>query len=321
MNIDINGFAKELNSYAKKPHPDKGVESLKSDIKHIFDEFGVNDSNFALIGLTVNNSNETSVETKNVSTYIDKISKKIFEREEYKKKQSNQTNNNNKDSKDENHINENDKKKNNPKFNLSFDLSSIGSASPEDLETYFESLLIKKGFEKEDLNKTGSGLNILDFNDRAMDLNVSPDIPFVEQLVEISKKLYKIMVNGEDIETVRQQSIYSNPTTEKQTQFNLDQPGDEFDVQGLATSKKTAPDEINVSLNNQNGKTAVDIENTPNNDLTQKDLEEIDAFGIDGINTHAEMEEFRQSEEYELLQNMQGMAMEKSTSSVIDDLV
>ncbi len=318
---DINGFGEDLTKFAKKSHTNEDLETIKNGLKAIFKKFDVNDSDLAKFSLTINNSNETSVETKNVSSYIDKISKKIFEREEHKKKQSDQTNNNNKDSKDENHKNENGKKKNKPKFNLSFDLSSIGSASPEDLEKYFESILIKKGFEKEDLNKTGSGLNILDFNDRAMDLNVSPDIPFVEQLVEISKKLYKIMVNGEDIETVRQQSIYSNPTTEKQTQFNLDQPGDEFDVQGLVTSKETAPDKINVSLNNQNGNTAVDIENTTNNDLTQKDIEEIDAFGIEGINTHAEMEEFRQSEEYELLQNMQGMAMEKSTSSVIDDLV
>lgn len=318
---DIGGFGEVLTEFIKKSHANEDLETIKNGLKAIFKSFDVNDSDLAEFSLTINNSNETSVETKNVSSYIDKISKKIFEREERKKNQSEQTNNNNKDSKDENHKNENSKKKNKPKFNLSFDLSSIGSASPEDLEKYFESLLIKKGFEKEDLNKTGSGLNILDFNDKAMDLNVSPDIPFVEQLVEISKKLYKIMVNGEDIETVRQQSIYSNPTTEKQTQFNLDQPGDEFDVQGLVTSKETAPDKINVSLNNQNGNTAVDIENTTNNDLTQKDIEEIDAFGIEGINTHAEMEEFRQSEEYELLQNMQGMAMEKSTSSVIDDLV
>ena len=318
---DIGGFGEVLTEFIKKSHANEDLETIKNGLKAIFKSFDVNDSDLAKFSLTINNSNETSVETKNVSSYIDKISKKIFEREERKKKQSDQTNDNNKDSKDENHKNENGKKKNKPKFNLSFDLSSIGSASPEDLEKYFESILIKKGFEKEDLNKTGSGLNILDFNDKAMDLNVSPDIPFVEQLVEISKKLYKIMVNGEDIETVRQQSIYSNPTTEKQTQFNLDQPGDEFDVQGLVTSKETAPDKINVSLNNQNGNTAVDIENTTNNDLTQKDIEEIDAFGIEGINTHAEMEEFRQSEEYELLQNMQGMAMEKSTSSVIDDLV
>lgn len=318
---DIGGFGEVLTEFIKKSHANEDLETIKNGLKAIFKSFDVHDSDLAEFSLTINNSNEISVETKNVSTYIDKFSKKIFEREERKKNQSEQTNDNNKDSKDENHKNENGKKKNKPKFNLSFDLSSIGSASPEDLEKYFESILIKKGFEKEDLNKTGSGLNILDFNDKAMDLNVSPDIPFVEQLVEISKKLYKIMVNGEDIETVRQQSIYSNPTTEKQTQFNLDQPGDEFDVQGLVTSKETAPDKINVSLNNQNGNTAVDIENTSSNDLTQKDIEEIDAFGIEGINTHAEMEEFRQSEEYELLQNMQGMAMEKSTSSVIDDLV
>lgn len=321
MNVDINGFGEDLTKFTRKSHANEDLATIKNGLKAIFEKFGVNDSNFALIGLAVSNSNETSIQTKNVSTYIDKISKKIFEKEERKKKESDQANDNNKDSKEKNRENENDKKKNKPKFNLSFNLSSIGNSSPEDLETYFKGMLVKNGFEREDLEKSNSGLNILDFNDKAMDLNVSPDKPFIEQLVEVSIKLYKVMVNGENLETVRQQDIYLNPTTEKATQFNLDQPGDEFDVQGLVDSKETAPDKINVSLNNQNGKTAVDIENTPNNDLTPKDLEEIEAYGIEGIHTHAEMEDFRGTEEYELLQNMQGMAMEKSTSSVIDDLV
>ena len=83
MRININDFGHELYEFTKKSHKDVSEEVLRNQLKDLFKRHGIDDSNFALISVAVS-GNGTGVETeaKNSTTYIGKIAKKLFEKEE-----------------------------------------------------------------------------------------------------------------------------------------------------------------------------------------------------------------------------------------------
>ena len=81
MRININDFGHELYDFVKKSHREESVESMRNQLKDLFAKHGIDDSNFALISVAVS-GNGVETEAKNTSTYIDKISKKLFEKEE-----------------------------------------------------------------------------------------------------------------------------------------------------------------------------------------------------------------------------------------------
>ena len=83
MRININDFGHELYEFTKKSHKGMSEEVLRNQLKDLFKRHGIDDSNFALISVAVS-GNGTGVETeaKNSTTYIGKIAKKLFEKEE-----------------------------------------------------------------------------------------------------------------------------------------------------------------------------------------------------------------------------------------------
>lgn len=296
MNIDINGFGEKLSSYTKKSHENKSLETIRSELKTIFKENGINDSNFAIVSLAVSDGS-TELSTSSTSTYIDKLSKKIFDKAEKEKAKKEGREPDKKEDKTA-------KPKKKPI--LSFDLASLGKAEPEEIEDFFKRKFMAAGYTEEDLSKPNPNFKVLDFKDKGMDLNIDPSKSFIEQLAECVKKMYKVMINGESLETVKNSNDLH--TQETQTSYNLDLPGNEFDKQG--TTNTDTPD-VKVDFY----KNKLDIDNNPDNALTEEDKAEIEQFGIDGIKTHAEMEEFRQSEEYEQLQQMMTNSLSKHDDS------
>lgn len=81
MRININDFGHDLYEFSKKSHRDVSEEALRNQLKELFKKHGIDDSNFALISVAVS-GNGLETEAKNTTTYIGKIAKKIFEKEE-----------------------------------------------------------------------------------------------------------------------------------------------------------------------------------------------------------------------------------------------
>lgn len=297
MNIDINGFGERLYSYTKKSHEKKSLETIKSELSTIFKENGVNDSNFSIVGLAIS-TDSVEVSTSSTSNYIDKLSKRIFDKAEKDnaKKEGKEFNNQTKTTKPLR------------KPNLTFNLAQLGKADPGEIEDFFRRKFIAAGYTEEDLNKPNPNLGVLDFKDKGMDLNIDPGKNAAEQLTECVKKLYRIMINGESIEAVRNSNDLH--VQEKQTSVNLDLPGTENDFQ-KSNIDTDAPD-VKVNLSGNSSHKLVDIDNDLDNALTPEDKFEIQQFGIEGIKTHAEMEEFRKSEEYEQLQQMMTNALSRN---------
>lgn len=77
MVVDINGFHEKLLNFIKKPHLNEEISSLKSGIKSIFDEFGVNDSNFNIIKIATSESALDS-DSQNASSFIEAIAQKVY---------------------------------------------------------------------------------------------------------------------------------------------------------------------------------------------------------------------------------------------------
>lgn len=294
MNIDINGFGEKLSSYTKKSHENKSLETIKSELKTIFKENGINDSNFAIVSLAVSDGS-TELSTSSTSTYIGKLSQRLFDKAEKEKAKKEGRDPNKKEDKD-----------NQPKRKplLSFNLASLGKAEPEEIEDFFRRKFMAAGYTEEELSTPNPDLNVLDFKDKSMDLNIDPNNSVIEQLAECVKKMFKVMINGESIESVRNSDNLH--AQEEQTSYaDPNQPSNMVFEKRVMADTETP--EVNVSLDENK----FDIDNNPDNDLTPEDRFEIEQFGIEGINTHAEMEDFRQTEEYEQLQQMMTNSLSK----------
>ncbi len=286
----------------------KLLSQIESDILGLYEKNNFDLKHNKEIEATING---TTVEFK-PSTYSKILAKKIFDEKQRRLELEQKQKNSRKNVLDQQNTNEDETLKNNQnhakkKPNFSFNLVSIGEMNIEDIEAFFTEKLLKQGYTQEELNSS-KDFNILDFNDKAMDLGVDTNATMVEQLAEATQKLYAVLVNGMSPDDAK--NLNPHDVKNEATETNLDLPGNKHDVIKTVYRDDT-PEEINTSFSTTNG---LDIENTPDNDLTEEDLYEIEQYGIEGIGTHAEMEEFRQSEEYELIQKTQQNALSKNNN-------
>lgn len=285
----------------------KSISQIESDILRLFEKNHFDSNNNQEIEATINGD---AVEFK-PSTYSKVLAKKIFDEKQRRLKLEEKQKDSRKNVLDQQNANEDGTNKTNQnhakkKPNFNFNLVSIGEMNIEEIEAFFTEKLLKQGYTQEELNSS-KDFSILDFNDKAMDLGVDTNATMVEQLAEATQKLYAVLVNGMSPDDAK--NLNPHDVKNEATETNLDLPGTENDVIKTVYRDDT-PEEINTSFSTTNG---LDIENKPANDLTEEDLNEIEQYGIEGIGTHAEMEEFRQSEEYELIQKMQQNALSKNS--------
>ena len=80
MNINLNGFRQAFFEYKSKSHEGATKEQIKADLQKIFDEFGVDVSNFFVINMETEPKKEASI-----SSYIDKVADGILKNEELKR--------------------------------------------------------------------------------------------------------------------------------------------------------------------------------------------------------------------------------------------
>lgn len=297
-------FLKELNNYkvneVRNFENNKSLGQIHSEVKSLFEKNDVTDSDYQLLQVIINSS---SVDCS-VSSLSKSFAKNIYDKKQKPKDDKQRTEDNkNKQQKPD----EQTQKKKKPSFN--FNLVSVGEMNIAEIETFFRENLIKQGYTTQELNSS-KDFNILDFNDKAMDLGINTNATMVEQLAEATQKLYAVLVNGMSIEDAKK--LNPHDLKKEATEVNLDLPGTKNDVQKTLDSTNDDPKEINVSTDGEKA----DIENTPDNDLTEQDLQEIKMYGIEGIGTHKEMEEFRNSEEYQMLTEL-SRAMEKNDYSDI----
>lgn len=294
-------LAKKIYDYSNLDHSNDSRDKLISDLKQIFAEFGAKDKEIPHVDVVIDGKNIEF--DSSTTTYIERIADRIYKKEERNRSRQ-EISERSVEEQEKEHINHPAKRK---MPVLSFDIVSLGESEPEAIEEFFRQKFTKAGYTQEDFNKPMQTLNVLDFRDKSMDLNITPDAPILEQFVEIVKKMYRLLVNHEPIESVRYNDNMN--VSEAQTSINLDLPGTEFDVKKDIDGD--SPQNIDVNMSNG----MVDIDNSPDNDLTPEDLEEINNYGIEGIGTHAEMENFRSSEEYQLIQQAQINYLSKNNNS------
>lgn len=278
MNVDINAFGRKLFNFTRTPHPNAELSEIKSGLKKIFDEYGVNDSNFNLIGIAVSGSS-MGVTNKNVSTYIDLISRKIVKKNTKEQNLSDEDKRKKQEEQKDQEIQEKG-----VKFKFSVSSEDVKNLSSKELAQQMINKMILQGVTEEDLNRPmkSAAFEHMDFS--------------MEK------------VNFPDGTTLRD-TIYFNATKLKELENEkLRAQGKE----GLNPEELTSEDKNSINNSVKNKEKTQKEEQTNNDDaLTEEDLQEINDFGIEGITTHSEMQEFRKSEEYELIQNMQSMALSR----------
>lgn len=279
----INKFTQELKNYKIKEvqnYPNnKSVEQMTSEIKSLMQKHDLSENDFKSMQVVFNQSSADMSRTEFSKTIAVSIDKEKQRRLERNKNLTNFQKNSLKEQEDKHQ--ETTKKK--PVFN--FNLVSIGKMGYTETKEFFKNLLQKQGYTQIEINTKPKNFNILDFNDKAIQLDINTNNPFVDQLAEASKKLYNVLVNGKSVEETRK----LNPSNIKEevTTLNLDLPGNEKDVKGTILNDNN-PNEINVSTS----KNGIDVENTPDNDLTEKDKAIIGFAKIKGIGTHEELWNF-----------------------------
>ena len=299
MNVNVNGFAHELFKYTGAKHPNTSKETMQSDIKNIFDRFGINDSNFTIITLALGGSD---VAVKSASAYIKKIATKLFEKEERRKERREMLEQNAEKGKERKKSSNESKKR-----PICFNITELGDLTPEAISGHMARKLKLAGYSEEDLTKPLDQLNVIGLNDQSTNLNISPDAPILEQFVELIKKLYLIHVNEASIDEVKYLSMNDLITHAKDEETTFCHNVDGEHIHGTEDTKEEA--DVEVSMNADGGK-GFEVEHE--DPLTEQDEYEIELFGIENITTHAEMEEFRNSEEYELIQNLQSQSLTKN---------
>ncbi len=313
MNIDINGFGMALLEYKRKDHTGMSKEQIKTDLQAIFDEFGVNATNFFSIKMKTDPKNEASI-----IPFIDKMAEGII-KNELLKKQWREAVMKNKDIPEEEKESILKQNSNKPRSKkpedllrkrpMCFNISEVGDLPLVSARGYMEKRLRMRGFSSEEMNQPLEQLSVLGTDDRAMNLNISPDENIVNQLVEMSKKLYLVFVKNIPVQEVRNMTLTTLLTNAKDddSSFNFSTNGKQF--KGEVDTDE--PDiEVSVGANGNKGA------NVENDILDEKDKQEIEMYGLEGIATHSEMEDFRESAEYELLQSLQENNLSKS-----DDII
>lgn len=280
--MDINGFAEELNSYAKKPHPDKSTEALKSDIKHIFDEFGVNDLNFNVISIAIS---EGSI--KLTSNYIDAFAKNIF-----KKNMKDRDKEQGKKIEDETLKQEQIAKKSKG-VSVCISSENIKNMTIEELVQTLVNKFKIAGLTDSELDTPIKSSTFEHLDSTIETISYKEGTTSREVLKNLAKKM------KEQESEKAQDDLFMEETNESKQENTEDKQSRQKENE-LQNSEPEAENETPAQ------------ENEPNEDaLTDEDQQLIDDYGIEDVYTHSQMEEFKNSEEYGMIQNMMSNSLSK----------
>ena len=307
MNIDINGFGSALRDYKSQSHEGMTKEQIKTDLQEIFDKFGVNASNFFTINMAIEPHKEASL-----VPYIDKMAEGIIKNEEMKKqwreavekKRNSENLDKMDDGSNKNKPNQQKESKRRKKPSFCFNVSEVGDLPLEAAKGYLTRRMKLRGYTEEEINETPDDLSVLGVDDKKMELNINPDASLLDQMVELSKKLYLLLVNNTPISEVRNLTMTELLTKAKDKNLSFSHSSEDGSL--IKGDINTEEPDIEVTIGADGNKGA----NVENDKLKEEDLEEIEKYGIEGIKTHSEMEEFRTSEEYK--QILLSQQLEKS---------
>ena len=296
MDAKYQEFKNELSRFIKSNHDDATKESLKADLKQIFDSFGVNDSVFSVITFELGSRDITA---KNASAYIDKIAGKILQKQSAKKdkiKGLEQEQGKRKDG-------EQKKTQNSKKRALSFDVAEIGDLPLDSLRGFMAHKLKLAGFSEDELNKPIEAFDIYDLNSQSVNLNVSGGT-IVDQLAEVAKKFYIMFVNGKTLDEVKNLTLTELEVQAKKEDNTVCYTTDSGEH--IHNSLKSLVEsDIDISLNADGSKNFdVDMEDP----LTGFDKHEIKKYNLSNITTHGEMVEFRKSDHYQQIRESEELA-------------
>ena len=296
MNINLNGFRQAFFEYKSKSHEGATKEQIKADLQKIFDEFGVDVSNFFVINMETEPKKEASI-----SSYIDKVADGILKNEELKRQWKEAIDKKKEENQSENKTSNNKSKKSRNlkpeemlrKRPISFNVSDVGDLPIEAAHGYMKKRPKLRGYTEEEMNQPLEQLSVLGVDDKAMDLNITPDENIVNQLVELSKKLYLVLVKAVPVDEVRNLSMTTLIKAAKNRESTVEYRGKDNQIIRGKIGTETEPD-VEVSIG-ADGNSGANIEDDM---LTGKDLAEIKKYKIKGISTHSEMVDFRESEYY-----------------------
>lgn len=273
--FDNNNLKTAIRDYQKKVLKDQNfsLEQIKYDLKKLFEKHNVNASDLQLFSIDSNHKASTG-------TYIDSLTHTIYKAQMAKKQKSSEEQNNDK----ENQSHENDDNKDSKPFKgkkFIVSIQELKSWNESELKPKLTEKMLQAGFTHEELNATSSAnYNFIDTNGMDTNLNISKNIPVIDQVVEMVKFLKQALESGQSLE-----EIVNNKANHQQ----IDQDSQ--------LSEEDEPESDNQELDEANNEPEEDDQ------LSDEDLEEIEKYGIEGIKTPADLKAFWESDEGKQIQS------------------
>lgn len=278
--INKNGLKSAITAYENTINGGVSKDKIKADLKNIFAEYHVDTTKFH--AMSVDSNSDISL-----TSYIDKLTEKIYKKVQEKNQNSADQKESNEQNSEDSHDNK-DKKDSEPK-EITISNRELLQWSEDEIKPQLTNKLLKAGLTIEELNSPDSSNFAYNGSKGSTQLNVTENIPLIDRFVEMFKMLKRALESGKNFEDALQEMNNEGMEKNSETLTNKDDNKSQF---------------ANDSEQN--------LESSHNNDeLTAEDLEDIFNYGIEGMTSHSNMEEFRKSAEWEQLQSLQENAFGK----------
>ena len=288
--LDKNGLKKAISDYEKNVYKklDLTRSQIKSDLKNLFAKFYVDASNF----FTFNKDGNSG---SSVSTYLDSLSNTIYKKQLAKKQKESEKQNDKNDNK-ENQSQEDENDEENKKQKRSFIVShkELKSWTDSEMKPNLTRKFLQAGYTIEELNKPDNKPIFLNADGKKIDLQV-PAGTYIDRRVEAFKKIREYVLEQEKKQDEKNSGSVEGEYVDDAHKNN--EKDGEFDNSQENESELSDQEPVQGE------------DSLEDDELTQEDLDDIMEYGIEGMKTHSDMEEFRNSEEWEQIQAMQASAL------------
>lgn len=280
--INKTGLKTAIKAYENKINGEISKDKIKTDLKNIFAEHQVDSTNFYTISLDANSG-------ASITNYIDRLADKIYKKSQKKNQTTAEKNETDEKNAEDSYDDNTDKNPSKPK-EITISNRELLQWSEDEIKPQLTNKLLKAGFTMEELNSPDDSKVTYNGIKGSTQFNVAENTPLIDRFVETFKMLKRALESGKNIEDALREMNDESMKKDVETPVNKDDNQSQF-----------------ANTSEQNEESSQD-----NSDkLTTEDLDDIMNYGIEGMTTHSEMVEFRNSEEWKQIQSMQENALSR----------
>lgn len=296
-------------NYTTKAYKDDSLtlETVISDLKAIFKEFNVDDSNWITIDTT---NPEQGI---SVMPYIRKKAENILRKRDLNKERSENNSQAGQDAKEK--ASEKQNKYKGKKRPIALNITDWGPIPHDALREHIAQLLVSKGnFTPDELTQPLPSAGALSYSGAGLDLNIQSENA-VDQLVETIKRLYFVLVMGIPVKFVRKIGLLE---LNKPIVANLSKSGHWTD-NGFCLHEDADPTKDIYISSSSSGASTVSDEDA----LTQADRELLKRYFAQGVfilnvGTHTELETLINSGKVPKIEELESASNNHFSSSTIE---